>query len=499
MAKLMQKGDSGAAVVKLQQSLILLGFALPRFGADGHLGDETLTAVARFRAERGLLPDPDDVPGLNWRDGDRSRTSVQPSQLVDLDALPDPVHDAFFDEFEELNLAWYVTQPGVVAETSRGCWWGAKKHCTFCGLNGHTMSYRAESGARAIRQIVGAVERHQAPNVVVVDNILDRAYFEDVLPQLAALDYDLSIFYEIRADLSADEIRALAAAGVRIVQPGIESLGTNTLRLMRKSTTGARQVQVLRDLHNESVTVAWNYLYGFPGEEWQRDYAPIVRQLRHLVHLAPPSSSRIDLQRFSPNHTDPSLGFRPIGPPALAECLHPGLSRDQVMRVTYRFSAPQQGCTDDEVVPLQAAIAAWQDGHRGSSLMWRRTPDGEAIVIRDRRAYHDPADFLLDPLESAIHDLVGVPMSPATIVRSLVDAGRSVDLAEAERVLEGLMGAGLVFSDGSSCVRLATEARAAMRPSPASLMTLRAATASSSGQRNSWIRLPRLPPAVTSK
>jgi len=63
MAKLMQKGDSGAAVVKLQENLMSLGFALPRFGADGGLGDETLTAVARFRAERGLLAVPDDVPG----------------------------------------------------------------------------------------------------------------------------------------------------------------------------------------------------------------------------------------------------------------------------------------------------------------------------------------------------------------------------------------------------------------------------------------------------
>jgi hypothetical protein len=63
MAKLMQKGDSGAAVRSLQENLLALGFALPRFGADGGLGDETLTAVALFRAERGLLATPDDVPG----------------------------------------------------------------------------------------------------------------------------------------------------------------------------------------------------------------------------------------------------------------------------------------------------------------------------------------------------------------------------------------------------------------------------------------------------
>jgi predicted chitinase len=38
----------------IQQALLRLGYQLPRFGADGHIGTETLAALAAFRKDRGL-------------------------------------------------------------------------------------------------------------------------------------------------------------------------------------------------------------------------------------------------------------------------------------------------------------------------------------------------------------------------------------------------------------------------------------------------------------
>ena len=42
------RGVAGPAVKQLQVQLLALNYPLPRFGADGSLGDETLNAVARF-------------------------------------------------------------------------------------------------------------------------------------------------------------------------------------------------------------------------------------------------------------------------------------------------------------------------------------------------------------------------------------------------------------------------------------------------------------------
>ena len=48
---MLKRGDKGQAVKELQQWLITAGYALPRWGADGSLGDETLAAVARCVAD----------------------------------------------------------------------------------------------------------------------------------------------------------------------------------------------------------------------------------------------------------------------------------------------------------------------------------------------------------------------------------------------------------------------------------------------------------------
>jgi N-acetyl-anhydromuramyl-L-alanine amidase AmpD len=56
---MLKRGDKGAEVRKLQQSLIELGYDLPRWGADGDLGTETVDAVARFLRDHGTQIDDD--------------------------------------------------------------------------------------------------------------------------------------------------------------------------------------------------------------------------------------------------------------------------------------------------------------------------------------------------------------------------------------------------------------------------------------------------------
>jgi hypothetical protein len=52
----LRSGSTGDAVLKVQQTLIELGFPLPKFGADGKFGDETGSAVAKFKAQNGIAP-----------------------------------------------------------------------------------------------------------------------------------------------------------------------------------------------------------------------------------------------------------------------------------------------------------------------------------------------------------------------------------------------------------------------------------------------------------
>lgn len=88
---IMRKGDRGPHVQELQQQLLLLGVQLPRWGADGSMGDETLSAAHELL--RRLQPteaDTDEtmltereiaaIQDLHGRHGDRSE---QPASYID--------------------------------------------------------------------------------------------------------------------------------------------------------------------------------------------------------------------------------------------------------------------------------------------------------------------------------------------------------------------------------------------------------------------------------
>lgn len=55
--KTLRKGDKGAEVRLMQNDLLKAGEALPRFGADGDFGNETLAAVKSFQKKHGLIVD----------------------------------------------------------------------------------------------------------------------------------------------------------------------------------------------------------------------------------------------------------------------------------------------------------------------------------------------------------------------------------------------------------------------------------------------------------
>ena len=53
----LRKGDSGTYVTMMQEMLIQRGYEMPKFGADGKFGNETLAALQAFQKANGLNPD----------------------------------------------------------------------------------------------------------------------------------------------------------------------------------------------------------------------------------------------------------------------------------------------------------------------------------------------------------------------------------------------------------------------------------------------------------
>ena len=56
-----------------------------------------------------------------------------------------PDYDDFFEQLREIDPSSSLLEnPVILYETARGCWWGEKHHCTFCGLNATTMKFRSK-------------------------------------------------------------------------------------------------------------------------------------------------------------------------------------------------------------------------------------------------------------------------------------------------------------------------------------------------------------------
>ncbi|UYN94412.1 MAG: RiPP maturation radical SAM C-methyltransferase [Enhydrobacter sp.] len=223
--------------------------------------------------------------------------------MEDMRDLPLPDFSDYFAELRESLFADRIW-PGLPMEFSRGCWWGERSHCTFCGLNGGQMSFRQKPAEKAAGEMIEMSRRYGSRRIEAVDNILALDYVDKTLPELAAMTDKLNVFFEVKANLKRHEVEKLAAAGVRWIQPGIESLDTRVLKLMGKGVTAAHNVQLLKWCRQNGVRVSWSVLWGFPGEsdEWYAEMAP---WLGHLHHLQPGRAVRLRYQRYSPYHQNP--------------------------------------------------------------------------------------------------------------------------------------------------------------------------------------------------
>lgn len=384
------------------------------------------------------------LPGLCFRHGGQERVNPPTAAPVPVAAIPEPDFTTYFDHVRGSELAHYV-EPWLVVESSRGCWWGEKQHCTFCGLNGATMSFRSHEPDRLVRMLENLITRYQTLDVIMVDNILDMRYLDTVLPRLAAKGWDLRVHYEVKSNLRDDQVEVLAGARVNHVQPGIESLGTGPLKLMRKGVTGPQNVRLLRSAEEHGLTVDWNHLYGFPGES-DVDYELVIAQLPALRHLQPPTGfTRIVLQRFSPNFDDPTLGF-PVRRPAWHYHHLYDLPEDELADLAYLFDTAPAGIGPDLAERMTRAITKWRDGYRASSLLWRPREDG-GIDIEDRRAGWPPRTISLTADETAIFGAMATPRSIESVERSAPPG-----------LVEHWHRLGLLFRDHTRVVSLPTNA-----------------------------------------
>ena len=304
--------------------------------------------------------------------------------VENLDELPIPDYDDFFEQRRASSLD-QEKELTVLFETSRGCWWGEKLHCTFCGLNGSTMAYRSKSAERALNELLHLTKSYPQCRLNAVDNILDMKYFKTLIKFLADGDYDLGLFYEVKSNLKKDQIKLLREAGVKTIQPGIESLSDNVLKVMRKGVTGLQNVQFIKWCAELDVNIVYNLIWGFPGE-CDDDYRKMIDLIPLLSHLKPPiGAGTIRIDRFSPNfNSHRELGFDNISPFPAYRYVYPH-DASIVSNLAYYFLPERSNINIDpeNAKELSFAIKRWIEDYKRSKLFYM--DKGTNLLIWDWR------------------------------------------------------------------------------------------------------------------
>jgi ribosomal peptide maturation radical SAM protein 1 len=463
-----QNAASLAAARRIKQLRPSIAVVLGGANCEGEMANELVRrfpfvdAVVSGEGEEVIVPlverlsagqDAGDLPGVYVPGRVATAPYRNAPTVTNLDGLPLPD----FDDFLAAHAAPPPTDPPIaelLAEASRGCWWGQKHHCTFCGLNGSAMRFRSKSPERFVDELQYIAQRYGIGAVAITDNILDHRYFSTALPMLAERRLGLRLFFEIKANLRRHHVAALAAAGVTMVQPGIESLDTGVLRLMRKGVTALQNVQLLRLCEEYRIRATWNILFGFPGED-PAAYERMAALVPLLTHLRPPDVvCAVRLDRFSPLFDEPeALGVRNVRPaPAYAHVYGEPLESLRSLAYYFEFDGAGErdarGYADD----LVDAVREWRERHEQSDLCTH--DDGSQLLIFDRRAGSTRAAHVLSGLERAVYNACDEIQSPATLGEAVHAAGEPATAEEIGAACRRLVGDRLMLEDAGKYLSL---------------------------------------------
>lgn len=378
-----------------------------------------------------------------------------------------PIHldyDDYLDQYEQKLPGG--PKPTLLLETSRGCWWGERSHCTFCGLNDLTLGYRSMSVDQAVRHFDNLFRhKDRAQRLMAVDVIIPKPFLTDMLPRLNTPP-SMQIFYEAKSSLTEEDVRRLAAARVLTIQPGVEALATTTLKHIKKGSTAFQNIALLKNCAMHGIYPSWNLLLGIPGEQesMYRKYAAIIPL---IMHLPPPSDAlQIRFDRFSPyfNYAaDYGLKLAPMEHYALIYPFDAAKIRD--MAYFFRdenFAAEYFVHLAQWFSRMKDAIATWRrrwpvdDASRRAQLFVKR--EGDELVVHDSRS-GEPIEY---PISATTWRILREFDKPTNAARVAADLG-DVQGLDIDREMAFLTAKGLLFHEDSSAMSLVLPGRAPLR------------------------------------
>lgn len=302
----------------------------------------------------------------------------------DLNSLP--IQD-YSDYYEQLNFFMPDSQVlkgnkiRLLHETSRGCWWGEKQKCTFCGMNGANIQFRKKTPQKVTDELKMLLKKYPATEIVMTDSTFSYEYFESLLPQLSNELSDATIFFEIKPLTTLEQLVLLKKAGISNLQPGLETLSTSLLKKLNKGIETRHNIIFLRNAMSAGMRVFWNILWRFPQDE-QAEYEEVLKRVQVIKHFRPPQIAPMIIARFSDYFNHPhKYGITNIRPAEIYNWVFPRSADIDKIACDFDGDFESFSINDDAIIPqLYKEIGNWND-------LWRnnKQPKLELQSVTDNR------------------------------------------------------------------------------------------------------------------
>lgn len=358
-----------------------------------------------------------------WRKGKLPEERIIKGEPVtDLDALPMADYRDFFDQLKKfLPEEAEKENVQIALETSRGCWWGEKNHCLFCGYEEKRLRFREKSQERIIRELKH-MEKYPSRYGHMADLIMPKAHFDKVIPHLADGNSPWTLYYEQRASWNRQQLEIMKKAGIRDNQPGIESLSSELLSFMGKGTNLKNNLTFLREATGSGNNLYWNFVWGFPGEKGE-EYRAMTELIPRISHLIPPVGVfRLALSRFSPLFDNPEKwGITNIRPLPGYRRIFPGYTDFEKLANYFICDYKAETFDDPSIMKdFVHAVDRWNENRDNiltrPRLMASRSGKGELILL-DTRGLGHPVKKRVDK-ETVKQLLSNVPLDGSEMQKS---------------------------------------------------------------------------------
>lgn len=343
-------------------------------------------------------------------------------------------YDDFLYSYEK-HMPHGSIKPFILYSTSRGCYWGEKTRCIFCaqgGPGGNNLSFDSVEPDNAVTLINSLSEyAGRVEYLYCVDSIVPRDYADKVFSRIRS---EIPIHLEMSIHHNEQQIRRLSEAGVKITEAGIESLSSESLRIMRKGTTSFQNLRFLKNALLNDIFVIWNFLLGFPGED-KDTYQKICSDIPKLVHFPPGRFTQVSFERFSEYHDHPGKYGLELVPLPFYFLTYP-FSRESVFNISSNFFDNGNGTYKKDFAEWMGRLmekcayweSLWQKKNRTFPQLYFKT-DGPRHIIADTR-FEEKKEYQISENSSRILKMLSAPMTPEQLIRKapVSDIRKEIDI-----------------------------------------------------------------------